>query len=524
MERSVNVELRDTPLINPLFRSEAVTSKFLQFNSSSENSIKSCYKTIVSTKYNRPQLSKLLWDYNKTIVSDISSLDNCKLIERSDTTMVVTGQQAGMFTGPLYTIYKIITAINLAKLYSKYLGSPVIPVFWNATEDHDLSEISLFNYPGRQWKAAFAESGAAAERLRTSSAVRALIRNYLSTVSKVNHRDEIEELLSSPFENYGKYSSNIIAKLFYGTGLVILEPRILRKISRDFFRNAINQNQLINEQLHLASSELVGYNIDPSFAPSPDTTGLFYINESGVRNRILVRNRQFLVDKKWIEKAELSRLIDDYAERFSVSAYLRPVLQSIKLPNIAYVAGPGEYRYHLQLQRIYKLFNAVMPVIRLRNHATILAQKEQKLADRLQLTSGDYFKGPLAFYNSVELPEKYQAGFLDARKKLEDISHDLLHTVPDLMISQRVETFKTALLYQLEKLKSKSEKEYLRRCKVDNARVDRFFNTVLPKNLPQERIINVLYFIEVNGLDIIRDLINTLDPFEMNHYILFTKN
>ena len=520
----MNVELRDTPLINPLLRSDEVAGKYLGFNPSSEDSIKSCYTTIVSTDYNRPQLSKLLLDYNKTINNDASSLDNCKLIRSLDTTMVVTGQQAGMFTGPLYTIYKITTAINLAKFYSKHFGSPVIPVFWSATEDHDLSEISRFNYPERQWRVAFPQSGIAAECLKTNPAVRKLARDYLSTVSYVNHGEEIEELLSSPFENYGEFSSNIIAKLFRGTGLVILEPRILREISRDFFRDGIEQVRSINEQLHIAGSELESDNINPSFNPTLETTGFFYINTAGVRVRILIRNGKFLVNKKWVNHAELFSLIDEHAERFSVSAYLRPVLQSRKLPNIAYVAGPGEYRYHLQLRRIYELFNAVMPIIYLRNHATVLTRKERKLADRLSLNSDDYFKGPAAFYNSVELPERYQAGFLNAKKRLEDISNELFDTVRDLMTPKKREAFQATLVYQLEKLKSKSNKEYSRRCKVDNARVDRFFSTVLPRNLPQERVINVLYFIEFDGVNFIQDLINAMDPFETMHYILSTKN
>ena len=520
----MKVKFSNRSLINPLLRLPEIVLKFFTFDPSCKDSVKSCYEKILSTTYDRSSLSELLGNYNKRIGNDTLSLNNCNCLKLPDTTVVVTGQQAGMFTGPLYTIYKIVSAINLAKSYSQTFKTPVVPVFWNATEDHDLSEINTFDYPEKKWKAQFPTSGIAAECLKTSPGVEDLVRKFISTISEVNHKKEIEELLRIDHRNYGEYSSSIIAKLFRGTGLVVLEPRILREKSRDVFRKCIEDFQSIGDSLKVAGTELAKINLRPSFEIAADTTGLFYINSSGHRNRILERNGKFLVDKKFIPKTDILDLIDHYPERLSTSAFIRPIFQSLNLPNIAYIAGPGEYHYHLQLQPIYNVFNATMPLIYLRNHCTVLTQKEQKLAHRLHLEIDDFFKGPEFFYNSIKLPEKVDIKFIQIKKKLNDLTTELYQGISELVTEQHLTTFKTNLFYHLGKLKTKTEKNYSRQCKVDNARIDRFFHCILPKNLSQERIINIVYFIEYEGPDFIKDLINVLDPIESRHYILLTEN
>ena len=520
----MNIHFSEMPLVSPELQRKKVVTEFLSYNPYSSDSVRSCYAKILSSEYGRFTVSKLLLEYNERIGSDNVALDNCRQLGFSETTAVITGQQAGMFTGPLFTIYKIVTAIKLARYYARFFGTPVIPMFWNATEDHDLSEITRFKLPRREWEVGFPQTGQAAEFLKTDPFVKNLVREYISTISPINHRDEIEDLLSSEFEYYGEYSSSILAKMFRGAGLVILEPHILRKISGGFFLTCIENFRSINNRLQATGSRLGRINIRPPFEAVPERTGVFYLNANGVRNRIMERKGKFIVDKKWIAKDELVRLIHAYPERFSTSAFTRPILQSLILPTISYVAGPGEFQYHLQLRPIYELFNATMPLIHLRNHCTMLTKKEQKLAERLNLQTEDFFRGPEPFYNSVTLPERDDDKFIQAKKNIDIAATELYEALSELVTKQRFSTFRASLHYHLEKLKKKVVKEYSRRRKVDNARIDRFYRCVWPKSSPQERTLNVLYFIEIEGTDLINELIDVLNPFETRHYILFTEN
>ena len=329
--------------------------------------------------YSRQKLSKVLGKYNHSNQSDDSVRKNCTLLKQRNTFAVVTGQQSGLFTGPLYTIFKIITTINLAKYCSDRLCIPVVPIFWNATEDHDVSEVSTVNYPNMKWSMRFPHTGKSVDRFRINSEWKGFIKRYLESIPEINHKKEINHLLSGSFIRYGDFASSFISKLFFNTGLIILEPFTLRAIDTKVFEEAIKNCDEINSILWKTAKDLQRLNLEPAFVPDPLQTGLYYVDTRGFRRRILKKRNYFLVNSQRVKEDELIHEIRRFPHRFSPSAYLRPIFQSSVLPNILYVAGPSEFLYHLQLRPLYDLFQVPMPVIRLRNHATLFSRKEQKL-------------------------------------------------------------------------------------------------------------------------------------------------
>ncbi len=500
-----------------------ITSAFLETDPYSSDSLSRNHQYASSrSDIDREFLSETFSEYNNVIGNDSTALYNCSRIRNAGSMAVVTGQQAGMLTGPLYTIYKIITAVNFAKHCEHKFKTPVIPVFWNATEDHDLSEVESFHYPGKKWSATFSQNGVAAQFLNVNPACSNLVYNFLDSISEINHKDEITSILTNEFEKYGEFSSSVTARLFKGTGLVIIEPKLLRKKSTPFFQKCISHCHDIRNGLEQAGVLLQQNKIKPAFQVSGDSTGLFYITDDGIRYQIKNRKNDFFINNKWVSESSALQLIAESSSNFSTGAYLRPVLQSKIIPALAYIAGPAEYRYHLQLKNIFHMFDVKMPVILPRNHATILTKKELKVANKLGLKIHDYFEGPQKFYHQHKLYKKGRDSFKNAEQALIDIAENLAQDIPDLVNENVLNQFKSNLGIQLDKLEKRVAKEVLRREGIDNARIDRFYNCIFPKKSMQERWINIFYFIEQNGLSIISDLLKIIDPLERRHYVVYT--
>ncbi len=497
----------------PVLTAEGLLAYPIQGNAA----LASCRQTILKRTYDRDHLAGTLAAYNREIGNDKSALANVERLREPQATVIVTGQQAGMFTGPLYTIYKAATTITLAAAQSRALGAPVIPVFWNATEDHDHSEIASFYHPGREWRAEFHAEGVAAERLSTEPACTELIETYLQSTKEL-YREEIHELLRCEHADYGRHSSAVLARLFRGAGLVLLEPRLLRGQSREFFQDCVRRREEIRAALQEGAEPLTKLGLTPEFQPGKGF-GLFHINAGGVRRQILEEPAGFLVSGEYLTEAELLARVESAPESFSTGAYLRPVLQSLRLPNMAFVAGPGELRYHLQLRPLYELFGAEMPALRRRNQATILGPAEQRIAGKLGLTTADYFKGPGALHKPPEPPPAINQTFDAAAAQLAETGELLREKAGELTGEQAIATFLRKAQEELSKVRKRAGKEHQRRHEVDNARIDRFFQAVYPGG-PQERRLNVFYFIQYRGPELIRDVLECLDPEESRHYVL----
>lgn len=516
MLRSV---LHNRLLLDSRFGSEAFLNRYGLTPPNAPGAVEDRYKAVaVDTRYQRATLSDILRDYNRQIGNDDRALRNCRRLAEPGSAVVVTGQQAGMLSGPLYTIYKIVTAIRLAEQWATMLAAPVVPVFWNATEDHDWSEIASFTLPDRKITMPFPADGYAAEALRLDAACRTTIEQFLASIAMVNQRDEIASLMDFSLVSYGNFSSSFIAKLFAGTGLVVLEPRLLRRDSVEFFQQALVTNSAIHTTLRDVGAQLERDGISPPFMPAVDATGLYWLNAQGLRRRIKTDGTRFLLGDRWLAAEEI---VADPA-LLSTSAYLRPVLQALRLPTLAYVAGPAEYRYHLQIQPLFQLFHVTMPLLVLRNHGTVVTNKEAKLAEQLDLSVEDFFVAPESLSGTTSVPTAHQQSFATARNALAQMIGDLRRQLPDLLSEREEKSATMRLQRELDRLEGRVQREFRRRHDVDHARLHRFYAAILPRGQLQERVINVLYCLQADGLPFIRRLLATLDPFESRHYIIYT--
>ncbi|MCB0402713.1 MAG: bacillithiol biosynthesis cysteine-adding enzyme BshC, partial [Flavobacteriales bacterium] len=316
-----------------------------------------------------------------------------KTLGEANTFTVTTGHQLNLFTGPLYYLYKIVSTINLAKtLKDHFPGKNFIPVFWMATEDHDLEEVNHFSLFGVKHELA-SDAGGAVGRMKLNGVERV----FQQLEETLNGRTGLEAMihkLKAAYQaehTYTKATQIFINELFGSYGLVIIDgdDPLLKASFAPYMEQELLQQKNV-KQINESSDRLeaLGYKKQVN----PREINLFYLQE-GLRERIIQEGDAFRVNNNSTDftQEELLNELENYPERFSPNAVLRPLYQEVVLPNLAYIGGGGELAYWLQLKAMFESNQIAFPVLVLRNSALIIDQGTQKKINKLELTIEQLF-------------------------------------------------------------------------------------------------------------------------------------
>lgn len=343
--------------------------------------IKQIREEIAKREYPKEELCQILESYNREIGNDGEALDNIVLLKKPDSFCVITGQQLGFMSGPIYTILKAISTLHL----SRQLGA--IPIFWLASEDHDITEINhttVIDCSGnlKKFTIPFPKGKFFVEDLTLTQ----------------NHIDEIKEFFhfigfTKPFQipcikegaRYASVMAQILATLFKGTGLIFIEPIYLRKLGKYFLRREIERADEIVAILHRSASKIQEKGQTPVLS-SHGGTNLFYKSENGHRLKIQRESTAFFIEKEKITQSELLLKVEEEPERFSTNVAARPLLQSILFPTAAYVAGPTERLYLEQLRQYHEFYHVPMPSLIPRISATFIPQQAAQYLEKVELS------------------------------------------------------------------------------------------------------------------------------------------
>ncbi|MCH2175876.1 MAG: bacillithiol biosynthesis BshC [Lentisphaeria bacterium] len=463
----------------------------------------------------REALKEKIKSYYHDVNEDLPKLSLSKL-SQSNSRVVVTGQQAGILGGPLYTILKIISTINWSYELEKSSGIPYIPVFWNATEDHDYSEIGWFNGIDSSWKANLYKEGNACEKLETTPDFFAQLNSEIQKLP-VLYRDEILSLVSNQQNNYGHFSSSFLMKLFKETPLVIIEPYIFREGNADFFEKVLNKQSEI-----ITSLQSNGTNLNKFyFEPEEEQTGLFYIDESGQRISILQSINGLQVAGEHIPKGRITEWLLRHEKQISTSAFIRPVFQNYVLPVELYVGGPGEVAYHQQIVDIYGILGVNKCKLTFRNHATLIPYQVHKLISKFAISDIHLF----CTYDEY-LAQYYEYSHIQGKDHIELLTNKQYQMVQQILKEENLnETDNLLVFYQreLSKLNQRFAKKAARLNFDQNVGKRQILKTIFDccyPGVPQERKLNILYFIGVYGPQLIPALVKQLNPLEKHHYLI----
>jgi len=323
---------------------------------------------------------------------------------RDGAAAVVTGQQCGLFLGPLFTLYKAASAVAAARALTAESRRPVVPVFWIQNEDHDLPEIAVTHVP-RAHGAPLALRLPASATDRVSVAHRALPAEVIDTLAEL--RAEIGNLPDAeahlerltrhyrPGAGWAESFAGLLAELFAEEGLVLVDPRDpeLAAAAAPVHRRALTDAATLADVLAVRRRELVDAGYDETVHVRPGAPLSFFHPDgpTGPRHRLQPADGGFaeVGSGRRHTLADLLAALDADPRAFSTSALLRPIVQDAILPTAAYVAGPGEVAYFAQLAPLYAAFGVAMPLVVPRARLRILEGRTLDRCERLGLTPDD---------------------------------------------------------------------------------------------------------------------------------------
>lgn len=425
------------------------------------------------------------------------------------TVAVVTGQQVGLFSGPAYTIFKALTAVKLARHLTEQ-GIPAVPMFWLATEDHDLAEVDhawVFNEKATPTKVSIASAVANGGPVGDVQPAEVPIRELRAALGELPFADEVADKVSHAYASgapLGLAFRALLQDVLSECGLIYLDPLspAVRQIAAGFLAEVAERVPELVEALRHRNDELEAAGYHTQVHIDKDTSLLFLLKEHR-RAPLRWKDGQFTGRDGGYAPAELR----SQAERLSPNALLRPVMQDYLLPTAAYIGGPAEIAYMAQSEVLYRNLLGRTPVIFPRNSFTLLDSRAAKLIERYGLSvqqildCQDKVKSAIA----ARLVPEALAGEVARRKadvagSLEKLQSSLLEFDPTLALAAKKSVAK--MQYQIEKLSQKTAREVMRRDERAGQDASYLMNLIYPHGHLQERFYSIVPFLAKHGLDL----------------------
>ena len=346
---------------------------------------------------------------------------------------MLTGQQVGLFGGPLFSLFKALTTIKLANEATS-AGCDSVPVFWLATTDHDLAEIShisVLRADGLLHKLTASTQGGQDAPVGTVTFGPEIEPVVEAAAGLLGHSEVTSFLRESyrPGENFGSAFARLFSRLFAEWGVVLLDASDpeLQQIAQPIYLAAIERAAELDDALLSRGKELEAAGYHQQVKVTPSSTLLFMLG-NGARTPVHRRSNggtaqtDFLVGDETIPRAEMVGRISSEPHLFSANVLLRPVVQDYLLPTVAYVGGAAEVAYFGQGAVVYKaLLGRATPILP-RFSATIVEGKPQALLERYGLAVPDIFREPESLRETLAkhtLPADLQSAFDQADASLK---------------------------------------------------------------------------------------------------------
>ncbi|MFZ3216772.1 MAG: bacillithiol biosynthesis cysteine-adding enzyme BshC [Candidatus Acidiferrales bacterium] len=432
---------------------------------------------------------------------------------------IVTGQQVGLFTGPAYSLYKAITAAACADELTRQ-GVDAVPVFWLATEDHDLAEINHSSWITRTGLAEFTLPGTPAEEghrvgeIALGTAITSSVVTAMDTLEGP-YAAEIARALResySPGETYGSAFGKLMARLVAGRGIIFFDPleSRLHHFAAGIYRRALDAAEPLREALLVRSKELERGGFHAQVKVTRESTLLFY-NVGGVRHPLRQRNGNFHAGSASFSLQELHERIAASPEAFTPNVLLRPVVQDTLLPTAAYIGGPAEVAYMAQAQVVYTKLLGRMPAILPRASFTVVEPPVARLLKKYSLDFRDVMRGRQHLRRKMEmksLPRALVARFAADEKALRRLLQAYRKPLVrlDRTLTGALDSAERKMLYQLLKLKGKAGRAENFRSGVLDRHERILIDALYPHRGLQERTLSALPPLAAYGPELLEEL------------------
>ncbi|MFC3562286.1 bacillithiol biosynthesis cysteine-adding enzyme BshC [Pedobacter jamesrossensis] len=466
---------------------------------------------------NRQTLVEVLKNQYQRLTPNKSVTKNIELLGLDNTFTVTTGHQLNLFTGPLYFIYKIVTAINLAiELKIAHPDKNFVPIYWMATEDHDFEEINHVSVDEKNisW---IQNTNGATGRLSTKT-VAAAVTAYKGYLGISKNGKRIAKLVEQAYlehDNLADATRYLVNNLFEKYGLVIVNAddiQLKKQFSNIITADVIEHNSAKNIEQSSKSLEEFGYKTQVNGRD----INFFYLKDN-LRERLIFEKGKYLVNHTDINftETELRAEIENHPERFSPNVVMRPMYQEVILPNIAYIGGGAEVAYWMQLKTNFDYYKVDFPVLLLRNSALLIDKRSAENLYSLGFSLEDIFLPVEELKNIwVKRHSTAQLSLADETRAINSIFDQIkLNAYKiDKTLSVSTDTAKqktNRLLTNLEKKLFRAEK---RKHETALVQIENVKKRLFPNGTMQERTLNIAPMYVNYGEDFLSSCIENFEP------------
>ena len=485
----------------------------------------------------RERVTAILERQNKSWNASPQTLANLDRL-RKGAAAVVTGQQVGLFGGPMFAMYKALTAVKLAE-EATAAGIDTVPVFWLATYDHDLAEVNHVSIPGPDGGLQVLTTpshdvpGAPVGAVRLGDEILPLVEQ----AAKLLGDSEATQFLRDsyrPGEFLGTAFARLYARVFADWGVIVLDASDpeLDRVAEPMFRAAIERADELAAALLARGEALEAAGYHQQVKVTPSSVLLFTLRQ-GARTPIHRRGdgpaAEFVIGTDpAAEKLSSTQLLDrikSVPEQFSPNVLLRPIIQDYLLPTLAYTGGAAEAAYFAQAGAVYEsLLGRVTPIVP-RFSATLVEPKVQRVLERHGITVLEVFNGPDAVRRQLAergLPDDLQAAFEATRKSLDSHLSNIKEKLVklDRTLVDAAETSRSKIEHQLERLHSQAARAEALKSELVTRHAETLSQALYPDKGLQERGIAGIYFLARYGSEFLHQLHDAIQPDCPDHQIL----
>lgn len=466
--------------------------------------------------YSREILADTLKTYHTKLGASAESQRMIEELRHKETLVVITGQQAGILTGPLYTLYKAMTTIRLAKEQREKLGRSVVPIFWIASEDHDWLEISetyILNSEGKLAACRLpGDGGGKSVGNQRVPSWEKIEPQLMGAIPDSEFRSSVLKqckLFIEQAENLTQWFALTLQWLVQKWGLIFFDPLLpeFKRLAAPMYEQILKMHADVRDALAERTKEWVNLGFKPQILPTGGEVNLFLAVPE--RRAILRSDPAFYLrgqEEQWDMDA-LNTLLVEAPERFSPNVVTRPVVQEYLFPTLAYVPGPGELNYWAQLGDVFATFGFVMPILYPRLSAVVLTASWQKSLNKEALTIDDVYRG-LAEHrercvrerDTQDIDERLQRLRIQIEKGYAELEplEEIHVNVHDWLVRNEAK-----VNFQLDYLKRKVWQAQRRRCSEVLNRLQQLEDGITPNHVRQERVLNPLSFVARYGLSFV---------------------
>lgn len=513
--------------------------QFFPGNFRENSSFESVLKALERKTHDRATLVEVMREQNSALGASARTLENIELLARPATYAVVTGQQVGLFGGPLYTVYKTITTIRLAeKLKLRYPKKDFVPVFWIEGEDHDFEEMNnagVLDQENTLVRAAYLPGGTMPERnvgavgeLVLDDALAATYATLEAALGKTEFTAQILPALQECYatgKTFNQAFGAWMTRLFAGLGLAFLSPNDarLKKILSPLFVRELEEYPSISQMVITRSAELEQRYHAQVKAKS---INLFLFHKGG-RYLIEPRETDFSLKgtRAFFQKEELLTIARDNPAQFSPNVILRPLCQDMLLPTVCYVAGPSEIAYHAQLQPVYQALDVPQPVVYPRASVSILQGNLVRAMEKYGLDLAE-FLGDVGKVTAKVVEQisdiKLDNLFANVTKNVHEALNELrfgLNEVDPTLLGA-LEGVASKIDVNVGVLKEKAIAAQKRRNQTAVRQIEKSAAGLLPGGMLQERELCAAYYMNKYGPDFPKWLMEHIDITGFKHQVL----